>query len=121
MVVHEISTQAEMNDYLSSNPLVLVHFTSKYSDESVRCEPVLSAWSKKVQYKEIKFVKCDCSKKTDRFEKYLIKTIPTFLFFTNGQKTAVVLDVQLNLLQQTIDEQLNCKLLVWLFSLDELI
>lgn len=88
MGVIVIDNENTFNNAISSNELVIVYFTAKWCGP---CKKIFPTYKKlaSIEHRKI-FLKVDVDDNEDLATKYNIQSIPTFIFFKNGQQVDIL-------------------------------
>merc|ERR1711973_644548 len=88
-MVEEITTQADFETLKKNeNKLIVVDFFADWCGPCKAIAPQISEWEK--EYGDVVFVKVNVDTAEDLAAEQEISAMPTFLFFKNGEKVAVV-------------------------------
>ena len=89
--------------YDNSDNLTVVDFMANWCSPCQQLKPVLEDLSN--EYKDINFFKVDIDKNMDLAKKYSISSIPTVIFFKNGENIRQFFGIQnKNFIKSMIDE-----------------
>src|SRR5579862_9882705 len=93
--IHEVKTDRELEDIISTGELVLVNFSAKWCGPCKRISP--GVCDLQVSNPNIKMVKCDVDICLKMADKYAIESLPTFRFFKSGNEVPELRVVGANL------------------------
>lgn len=79
---------SDLNNEISSNEFVIVGITASWCSQCKMIKPMMNGIEE--EYKEkVKFIEIDQDKNPEISSKYNVISLPTFLFFVNGEKKEV--------------------------------
>lgn len=82
-MVAEITSQAEFQEALKHEGLVVVDFFATWCGPCKMIAPMVDKFA--AQYTSAKFIKIDVDKVSEVAQQYEISSMPTFLFLKNGE------------------------------------
>ena len=85
MAVQHFSDSTFQADVLASNDLVMVDFFAEWCGPCRQLGPIIEELAKEFEGRPVKVGKVDIDKETATAEKYGVMSIPTLLFFKNGE------------------------------------
>ncbi|XP_066936213.1 uncharacterized protein [Clytia hemisphaerica] len=88
-MVQEVKTMAEYQQILADNKYVCVDYFATWCGPCRMIAPKIQEFEGK--YGNVKFIKVDVDQATDIAEKEGISAMPTFKFFTNGERSGEVI------------------------------
>ena len=104
-MVREIKSKEEFNIILKNNKYVVVDFYAQWCGPCKRIAPEIDKLSQ--TNINVMFIKVDIEECEELADKYDIKSLPTFLFFVNGEKKDIVLGANLEELKKRVSTILN--------------
>jgi len=85
-MVKEIATQEEFNTEITSNKYVVVDCFAVWCGPCKKIAPTFVEYSNLNENKAVTFIRVDGDKVETVFTEYGVDSMPTFLFFKDGQK-----------------------------------
>ena len=82
MTVEVVKTEDRFNEILKENKKVVVQLTASWCKPCQRISPVYQKLAE--EYKDVKFVKIDCSEESPEWNKS--EVLPTFKFYYQGNE-----------------------------------
>lgn len=84
-MIEQMTSTQEFNETIKNSPDVLVEFFATWCPHCRKFYPVLEQAAAQLAAKGVRTVQCDVDKLSDLADTYQIDTIPTLVFFQNGQ------------------------------------
>ncbi|KAI5961874.1 TRX1 [Candida pseudojiufengensis] len=99
-MVKVVTSASEFNEELKFNGLVVVDFFAEWCGPCKMIAPLLEKFSK--EYSNVKFLKVDVDNSSDIAQKYEISSMPTLIFFKNGEQIQKVIGANPSAIKQAI-------------------
>ncbi|EDK47070.1 thioredoxin [Acetobacter pasteurianus] len=100
-MITNITSKALFQGALSFKGLVVVDFFATWCGPCKMISPLLEKFSN--EYKQVKFLKVDVDQSPEIALAYQVSSMPTFLFFKNGEQIHKVVGANPSALKQAID------------------
>ncbi|MEU1073506.1 MULTISPECIES: thioredoxin domain-containing protein [unclassified Streptomyces] len=100
MAVLEVTSAEQFEEMLRANEKVAVMFTATWCGPGRLISPAFKQLSE--QYKDIMFVSVDADKVAPAAQKHSIRSMPTFIYFKNGEKSGDLLGADKTALEDKV-------------------
>ncbi|KAK0636813.1 thioredoxin-like protein [Bombardia bombarda] len=105
MTVTEITSRAQFQEVLAKNPLVILDASAVWCGPCKAISPLYKKWSDEERYAgKIHFAKFDIDDVGDLTQELGITSMPTFLFFKDGEKVDKVIGANPKVLEPKIEQ-----------------
>lgn len=102
--MHEIQSLAEFNDILTNNKYVVVDFFATWCGPCKAIKPKFSDLSKTSTYEKVYFCAVDIDQVEEIAQVCDVTSLPTFLFYKNGQNEDELIGADVNKLKHKLDD-----------------
>lgn len=99
-MVSTVSSKAEFQEALKHDGLVVVDFFATWCGPCKMIAPLLDKFSK--EYTSAKFIKVDVDEVGEVAQEYEVSSMPTIIFFKNGEIVQKVIGANPNALKQAL-------------------
>ncbi|KAI5957328.1 TRX1 [Candida jiufengensis] len=99
-MVQVVTSLSDFNEELKFNGLVVVDFFAEWCGPCKMIAPLLEKFAK--EYSNVKFLKVDVDNSSDIAQKYEISSMPTLIFFKNGEQVQKVIGANPSAIKQAI-------------------